>query len=92
MVQGRREECEQGWKGRACIVGAQKRMERMQGGVWKGRAKIEGRRRRGRRMMVGFTGGDHGQGGEGRGSQRQGGQGGRGGAEPCTVWTRTLLS
>jgi hypothetical protein len=72
MVQGRREECEQGWKGRACIVGAQKRMERMQGGVWKGRAKIEGRRRRGRRMMVGFTGGDHGQGGEGRGSERQG--------------------
>jgi hypothetical protein len=49
----------------------------VRGGVWKGRARIKGRRGR---MTVGFADGDH------------GGKGGRGGAEPCTVWTPTLLS
>jgi hypothetical protein len=59
----------------------------VRGGVWKGQAGMEGRR--GRRMTVRFAGRDHDQGRAGRGSRRQGQPGG---AEPCTVWTPTLLS
>jgi hypothetical protein len=74
-------------RARMWIVGARTRMEGMRGGVWKRWARMEGRR--GRRMTVGFASGDHSRGAREGG---HGGRGGRGGAEPCTVWTSTLLS